>query len=309
MSSRARFRTAALLATLTAAPAPLIGWTVADTSRIITLPFTSRVYGNTRTVRVYLPPGYSHPENRTRHYPLLLMGDGFAVFSPRAWNAPAQLDSLIAGRAIAPLVLVGIDNAASISGIPNPGLARAREYLPYADLNEPLLSDPQGTRYPDMLWNEVLPLVRSRFRVDTVPDAVVLGGSSYSAIAALYTATVTGPRFDGLLLESPPVFMFQERLTDELLAATRLPRRLYIGIGTAETTDTAILNRGAGSIRRLIIAAEARRLTTRLNQVEGATHDSRAWRARLPAALRFLFPPDPDAVQQSGTGPPRPGPH
>jgi enterochelin esterase-like enzyme len=149
--------------------------------------------------------------------------------------------------------------------------------------------------------------VRGRFRVDTVPDAVVLGGSSYSAIAALYTATVTGHRFDGLLLESPPVFLFQERLTDELLAATRLPRRVYIGIGTAETTDTAILNRGAGAIRRLIIAAEARRLIAHLNQVEGATHDSRAWRARLPVALRFLFPPIPDAGQQSGTTPPRPG--
>ena len=30
---------------------------------------TSRIFGNVRTVRVLLPPGYDAPENRDRRYP------------------------------------------------------------------------------------------------------------------------------------------------------------------------------------------------------------------------------------------------
>ena len=266
------------------------GQTAADTSRIVTASLISAVYGNTRTIRVYLPPGYYDAANAQRDYPALMMGDGFAVFSPSSWNAPVLLDSLILAGAVTPLIMVGIDNAASIPGTPNPGQARANEYLPYADALHPELKEPQGQRYPDMLWNEVLPLVRRQFRIDSAPHQIVIGGSSYSAIAALYVAITNGQRLGGLLLESAPVFMFDERLIADVYRADVLPSRIYVGIGTAETTDPVILQKGAGAIGRLVAAAQAKGVTTRLNEVVGATHDSKAWRARFPRALEFLFP-------------------
>jgi enterochelin esterase-like enzyme len=271
-------------------PITASGQTPTDTSRILTAPLISTVYGNTRTIRAYLPPSYYDPANAQRKYPVLLMGDGFAVFSPRSWNAPALLDSLINARAVTPLIMIGIDNAASIPGVANPGQARADEYLPYIDALEPELKNPQGQRYPDLLWNEVLPLVQSRFRIDTAARNVALGGSSYSAIAALYAAIATGQRFGGLLLESPPVFMFNERLIADVSGAGKLPDRIYVGIGTAETADTVILQKGANAIRRLVAAVQAKGAAAQLNEVVGATHDSKAWRARLPRALEFLFP-------------------
>ena len=269
------------------------GQTPTDSSRIVTTLLISAVYGNTRTVRVYLPPGYYDPANARRNYPVLMMGDGFAVFSPNSWNAPALLDSLITAGTVTPLIMIGIDNAASIPGMANPGQARANEYLPYTDTLEPEVKKPQGQRYPDMLWNEVLPLVQSRFRIDASPPNIAIGGSSYSAIAALYAAVATGQRFGGLLLESAPVFMFGGRLIDDVSRANLLPARIYVGIGTAETPDTLILQRGAAAIRGLVSAAQAKGAAVRLTEEVGATHGSKAWRARFPRALEFLFPRQP----------------
>ena len=38
--------------------------------------FTSRVFGNTRSVRVLVPAGYDAPAQRTRRYPALYLNDG-----------------------------------------------------------------------------------------------------------------------------------------------------------------------------------------------------------------------------------------
>jgi enterochelin esterase-like enzyme len=60
-----------------------------------TLTLASAVFRNTRSIRVYLPPGYESPACAAARYPALILNDGFAVFSERAWNAPRQLDGLI----------------------------------------------------------------------------------------------------------------------------------------------------------------------------------------------------------------------
>ena len=99
-----------------------------DSSQIIELSLASRIFGNTRSIRVYLPQGYS-PGDSGRRYPAFYFNDGFAVFSARSWNAARTLDSLIRARLIPPLIVVGIDNAASISGFANPARARANEFL------------------------------------------------------------------------------------------------------------------------------------------------------------------------------------
>src|SRR5512136_1615537 len=40
----------------------------------------SRIFGNTRTIRVLVPPGYDAPENRGRRYPVLYLLDGQNLF-------------------------------------------------------------------------------------------------------------------------------------------------------------------------------------------------------------------------------------
>ena len=43
-------------------------------------PFTSATFGNTRTLRILLPPGYDAPDNRDRRYPVLYLNDGQNLF-------------------------------------------------------------------------------------------------------------------------------------------------------------------------------------------------------------------------------------
>src|SRR3989442_15192747 len=42
--------------------------------------FQSRIFRNTRMLRVWLPPGYDDPENEGRHYPVFYLNDGQNLF-------------------------------------------------------------------------------------------------------------------------------------------------------------------------------------------------------------------------------------
>src|SRR5260370_42319668 len=46
--------------------------------------FRSRIFRNTRFVRVWLPPGYDDPANGSRQYPVLYLNDGQNLFEPQA---------------------------------------------------------------------------------------------------------------------------------------------------------------------------------------------------------------------------------
>lgn len=267
---------------------PAMGRQVTDHGRVVTIQFASRVFGNTRTIRIYLPTGYG--DQLDRRYRVLYMNDGASVFSARGWDAPATLDQLIAERAIPPMILVGIDNAATITGTTTPAADRANEFLPYPDPLEPDAPAPRGELYPRFLVDEVMPHVASEFRVLHDPNQVGVGGSSYGGIAAL-TAVLRRPGvFGALLLESTPLFLFQERLSDEAGLSQLWPHSTYVGIGTAETDDQRILRLGEAALDRFVGLVGLRSDIRVLHNIApGATHVSASWRLRFPTALRFLY--------------------
>jgi enterochelin esterase-like enzyme len=278
-------------ATSTARIAPTSPSASADSGRTVVLSLTSRVFGNTRAIRVHVPAGYDDPVNAGRRYPVLYMNDGFAVFSPRLWGAPGIVDSLIRRKAIEPIILVGIDNAASIAGSTNPNRDRTNEYLPYPDPLEPDVPAPRGEQYPDFLLHEVMPRVEATFRVSTEPARTAIGGSSYGGIAALYVANKTDGRFGSLLLESTAAFLFGGRLIREAAESRTFPTSVYIGLGSMETSEPAVLAAAAGIPDKLEDVLNRRKPPPRVlfNYVEGAKHEPAAWRSRLPKALIFLF--------------------
>src|ERR1700682_149475 len=103
---------------------------------------TSKVFGNSRTLRVLLPPGYSDNKNSKRRYPVLYFNDGYAVFT--YWKAPETVYRLINAGEIEPVIVVCIDNA---SHNQNDADKRTNEYLPYSDQSEPSVPTPQGKLY------------------------------------------------------------------------------------------------------------------------------------------------------------------
>jgi predicted alpha/beta superfamily hydrolase len=248
----------------------------------------SRVFRNTRQLRVWLPPGYSAPENHGRHYPVFYLNDGQNLFDPATayigvdWQADEAADRLIREGRIPPLVIEGIDNAQK---------ERPREYLPYRSFHPPIMR-PQGKRYPDFLLNEVMPFVYQRYRIARGPENTGLGGSSLGAIISLYTALDRPGVFGRLLLESPSLFISNRQLLKSSRAFRQWPARIFMAMGTKEAgredRDQEVVE-DVRELEHVMRRAGLRedRLLVRID--EGAIHSEKEWAKRFPEALTFLF--------------------
>lgn len=254
--------------------------------------FTSKVFNNTRTLRVLLPSEYEYAANRAKRYPVLYLNDGqnlfdveTSIFSPLEWQVDEAAQTLIIQRKISPLIIVGIDNAGKAF--------RPNEYLPYEDkFLLPPVPSPKGKRYPEFVINEIMPFINKMYRTRTGPENTGLGGSSYGAVAALYTV-MTRPRIFGrLLLESPSIYISDNQLIKDSAKIKVWPQKVYLAIGTKETgqedgdreavelaqeMEKSLRKAGLKEDRLLVIIDE-----------EGI-HREDAWARRIQKALRFLY--------------------
>ena len=249
---------------------------------------SSRVYRNTRMLRIWLPPGYDAPENATHHYPVFYLNDGQNLFDPATafagveWQVDETADRLIHEGEIAPLIIVGIDNAT---------VERIKEFLPYRSFSPPVLR-PQGKRYPDFLINEVMPLVYERYRVARGPENTGLGGSSLGALISLYTVMDRPGTFGRLLLESPSLFVSNRRILKYSHYFREWPERIVIGVGTREAGREDKDRQVVEDVRELQLIMQRAglgdaRLRVRIDV--GAGHNEAEWGKRFPEALSFLF--------------------
>jgi len=249
--------------------------------------FTSRVFRNTRFLRVWLPPGYDDAENAGRRYPVFYLNDGQNLFESSTsftgveWQVDETADRLIREYAIPPMIFVGLDNA---------GKNRIREYMPHRSLH-PVLLRGQGSRYPNFLIKEVMPFVARNYRIARGPENTGLGGSSLGALIALYTAAVRPGVIGRLLLESPSLWASNRQMIRSSREVERWPERIFLATGTAEAgredrsrSVVDDVRELAGILRRS--GLDDQRL--RLEIQEGAGHNESAWAGRFPEALRFL---------------------
>lgn len=254
----------------------------------------SKIFANTRTIRVWLPPDYASPASASRKYPVFYFTDGIAVFHGRQLDRIAA--QLIAAGKIAPTIFVGIDNGGSTRESKNPGTDRANEYLPFPDqFLTPPLPDPKGKLFPDFFTHEVRPLVESHYRVN---GDIGIAGSSYGAAIALYTVLQNPAGYRWLLLESPSLYIDNDRLLRLTEHQKRWPSRIYIGAGTDEGEGDA-KQEMVNDVNRLTRAIQNRSDSCTLI-VPGAQHNEDAWRSRLPGALEFLLGGSPCPSSQPG---------
>ncbi len=257
----------------------------------------SKIFANTRQIRVLLPPGYDLPANRSRRYPVLYLNDGqnlfnvsTSVFNPMEWKADETSAQLIKQKLIMPLIIVGVDNAGR--------RGRANEYLPYEDkFLTPALPMPDGKKFPTFLTDEVMPFVNQIYRTRTDEAGTGIGGSSYGAIAALFTVMTKPGVFGKLLLESPSLYIKESQLLKDAQNASRWPDKVYIGVGTNEEGQQKCrpgdrsqdVVQDALKLERTLRNAglDKHRLVVRIE--ECAAHNETAWAGRFPVALKFLY--------------------
>jgi predicted alpha/beta superfamily hydrolase len=250
--------------------------------------FHSRIFRNTRFLRVWLPPGYDDPGNEGRSYPVLYLNDGQNLFEAATsftgveWQVDETAERLIREGAVPPMMIVGIDNT---------GEDRLREYMPYRSMH-PRMLRVQGKYYPDFLMKEVMPFVEGNYRVARGQENTGLGGSSLGALIALYAVTARPGVIGRLLLESPSLWASGRRSIKESRAVRIWPERIFLAVGTAEAGSTERSRTVVDDVREL--AAILRRAVLsekrlRLVIEDGAGHNEAAWAERFPEALRFLF--------------------
>ena len=235
----------------------------------------SKIPGNKRTVRVYLPAGYQGGHN---DYGLLLAYDGnqYTMGVP----TPMILDNMIAAKAIPPVVAVFMES-------------------PDRDVEFP-----PNDEFQKFVGTELIPQVRGRYRVSRDPARNAVLGSSYGGLAAVYTAIVH-PELFGNVISQSGSFAWAPPPTDPVLAAqapppfrgttaesgylikrvAETPRRnvrFYLDAGLWEGGGMVSANR----IMRSVLAGKGYEVKYR---EEPGTHSSYYWMLRLPDGLAAAF--------------------
>lgn len=250
--------------------------------------FYSRIFRNTRFLRVWLPPGYHDPDNAGRSYPVLYLNDGQNLFEASSafggveWQVDETSDRLIREGSVPPMLIVGLDNA---------GKNRIREYMPHLSMH-PMMLRAQGTRYPTFLFKEVMPFMERNYRVASGPHNTGLGGSSLGALIALYTVAVRPGVIGKLLLESPSLWASNRQIIRQSRGVRQWPERVFLATGTSEVGRKERDQSVVDDVRELSFIFQRTGLDDkRLKLVieEGGTHHESAWARRFPEALSFLF--------------------
>lgn len=229
--------------------------------------FTSPQLGNSRKLRIYLPPGYdANPQQR---YPVLYMHDGQNLFDPKtaafgtAWEIGATLDKLIATGAIEPIIVVGIDNA---------GEQRIAEYTPCCDKQH---GGGKIDAYAAFIVDTVKPWTDANLRTQKAREHTAIMGSSLGGIASVYIAQKYPQVFSkaGGVSSS---FWWNDRMFIRDLPAP-VPVQFYIDAGTS--------NDGIEDTRKMRDAMQVKGYKLYYHEAEGGKHNEKSWAARVDIPL------------------------
>ena len=191
------------------------------TPRHVTFTLESRVLGEPRVINVYTPPGYDSPVGSS--FPVVYMPDGgLAEDFPHIANT---LDSLIARGAIAPVILVGIENT-----------ERRRDLTgPTAVAGDSAIARRVGgsAGFRRFLREELMPVVRGRYR-STEETTIV--GESLAGLFIVETFLLEPDLFRRYIALSPSLWwnrgVLLQVAPERLKGLTGLPRTLYLTAAT-----------------------------------------------------------------------------
>lgn len=236
--------------------------------------FASPQLGNSRKLRIYLPPGYD--KNPQQRYPVLYMHDGQNLFDPKtaafgaAWEIGTAMDKLIAAGIIEPAIVVGIDNTAD----------RIAEYTPCCDKEH---GGGKLDAYAAFIVDTVKPWADANLRTLKDREHTAIMGSSLGGIASVYIGQKYPQVFSkaGGVLSS---FWWNDRMFVKNVPAHQ-PVKFYIDAGTGGD--------GLEDTRKMrdAMLAQGYKLDEDLYyyEAEGGTHNEKSWAARVHLPLTWFF--------------------
>lgn len=236
-----------------------------------------------RKIRVWLPPGY---EGGKQRYPVVYVHDGQNVFDPGgpfgSWSADKIAEEEMKAGRVRPAILVGIDNTPD----------RVREYLPPSDVvpeGRPAAGEKgRADLYARYLLEVVRPYVNQKFRTLSDQENTLALGSSMGGVVSHYLMEKHGDIFGAAGVFSP-AYWASPKFFAGSFGKPKPSGRIYLDMGTREGRSywpdvlriyQHWVSGGAVIFRDVWFQPGI-----------GAEHNERAWKERLPAALRFLLPP------------------
>lgn len=257
--------------------------------------FTSE-YVDSRTIDIWLPPGYGRADNR--RYTVVYMHDGQNLFHPETsfigvdWGIDETMARLIDEGSIEAAIIVGIWN------IPN----RLREYMPQRTVESPdgnqvlqqfaseFEGKPLSDNYLKFIIREVKSFVDNRYFTRPDREHTFIMGSSMGALVSLYALCEYPDVFSGAGCLSTHWPAVEAVIICYLESALPGPGRhkLYFDYGT-ETLD-APYESCQKSVDKVIqsMGYESGKDWKTL-KFPGAEHSERAWRDRVHIPLQFLL--------------------
>lgn len=255
-------------------------------------------------LQVHLPPDY-HKSRES--YPLLYMFDGQNAFDAataflgQTWNADETHDRLVAEGKIRPHVIAALWSIPARISLRDPRLMPGRNTL-FTPVRDPLLGGGRIDLLEKLLFEEVDPHLRGRFRLQAGASATGVLGSSLGGLGAFHLAWRNPGRFGKAGVVSPSLWWAGE-CTLKMVQGGRGPSRMlrfWLDMGSKENEVDFELPPGVEvfdadwdpveSVKALGRALEERGHDVRCHIAEGARHSELAWRERLPLVLQWLFP-------------------
>jgi enterochelin esterase family protein len=183
----------------------------------------SALLNNERQMWVYTPANYGDTRQRPR---LLISTDGGAYVGPI--QATTSLDNLIASKRIPPVVAVFLANG------PNPSKGRLTRSIELS-CNE---------TFVNALATELLPWVRSNYRVTGRASETIIAGFSLGGVNAAFSALRKPALFGNVLSQSgafwwrPPGEAESDWLAKQFASAPRSNVKFYMDVGLLEGEST-----------------------------------------------------------------------
>ncbi len=248
--------------------------------RLETISFASKIFENTREVTIYLPPGYD--DHADRCYPVLYMQDGQNLFDPQRsfipgqhWRLAEAADSVISERKARPMIIVGIDNM---------GAQRIDEYTPTRDSVRNFGG--RADDYAKMLLEELKPLIDESYRTQTGRDATGIGGSSLGGLLTAHVVLTHPAAFSVAAIMSPSVWWDSRMILGEVDQFRGERPRIWLDTGGREGF-TALQDSRA--LRDRLKKNGWGDEELKYYEDRRANHSERAWAARAPMMLEFLY--------------------
>lgn len=227
--------------------------TLVDTS------FYSVHLGNARTIRVYLPPGYT---TSTDSLPMMLFHDGLEYLSLA--NSRNVLDYLIDRGSIRPIIGVFI-----------PPVNRTAEYT----------GNLQGA-FTEFIVDEVMPWLSGRFRISGDPHDRATIGSSAGGNISLWLGMTHPEIFGNVAAQSSYI---QPSIFDGFQNGPLLDLQIYLNLGTYDLPVLIPL------VHDFVPILQGRGYVFQFQEFHEG-HSWGLWRAHIDDALEMFFPASPTAV-------------